>query len=103
MNSNDRIEVAKKLRLWAAFPGNAGEIVFDVLGCEVIGNDPRGTREAARRLADLIDPTCHDVSEPPENGFWPAPHFECSECGGGHVSTDYVDYCPHCGARVVEP
>lgn len=52
-------------------------------------------------LADLIDPTCEDVSKPPREGFWPAPHFECSECGCKHVSIDYVRYCPNCGARVV--
>lgn len=53
------------------------------------------------RLADLVDPTCEDVSEPPRSGgFWPSPHFKCSVCGASHVSTDYVRFCPNCGARV---
>lgn len=58
-------------------------------------------RTVLSTLSDLIDPTCADVSKPPKEGFWPAPHFECSECGCKHVSPDYVRYCPHCGARVV--
>lgn len=47
--------------------------------------------------------TCRDVSEPPKDGgFWPTPHFKCSECGEGHISMDYVYYCPNCGARVID-
>lgn len=62
--------------------------------------------EICDRLADLIEPeperTCRDIAEPPKGGgFWPAPHFKCSECGGEHVSIDYVSYCPKCGAKVV--
>ena len=53
------------------------------------------------RLADLIDPTCKDVSEPPKDGFTPVPFFKCSECGCQHISPEYVRYCPGCGARVV--
>lgn len=64
-----------------------------------IATDNWHTMEYIR--ADLICPTCRDVSKPPKEGFWPAPHFECSECGCKHVSPDYVRYCPHCGARVV--
>ena len=52
-------------------------------------------------LADLIDPTCEDVSEPPKDGFTPVPVFKCSECGCQHISPEYVRYCPNCGARVV--
>lgn len=47
--------------------------------------------------------TCRNVHEPPKaTTFWPAPHFKCSRCGAVHVSTDYVFYCPYCGARVCE-
>jgi len=47
---------------------------------------------------------CENVAEPPVNGgFWPAPHFKCSECGHDHVSMDYVDRCPKCGAIVKDP
>ena len=44
--------------------------------------------------------TCRNVSDPPEG-------FLCSECGWGdfaepsHLLAD-ANYCPNCGARVVE-
>ena len=47
--------------------------------------------------------TCRNVAEQPSDGtFWPAPHFECSECGHKHVSMSYVYHCPNCGAKVIE-
>ncbi len=50
----------------------------------------------------VAERTCRNVAEPPRSGgFWPSPHFRCSECGEPHVSVNYVDYCPHCGAKVV--
>lgn len=45
---------------------------------------------------------CHNISEPPEEGFWPMPHFECSVCGAYYVTSDYVYFCPSCGRRVIE-
>ena len=67
-----------------------------------------GTQDTGRtfepffnRLADLIDPTCGDVSELAKDGFTPVPVFKCSECGCQHISSGYVRYCPDCGARVV--
>ena len=46
---------------------------------------------------------CRNVHEPPKDTtFWPAPHFRCSVCGKAHVSTDYVYFCPNCGAEVDE-
>ena len=72
-----------------------------------IGASDAGTyNEVFAFVADLIEPeperTCRDIAEPPKGGgFWPAPHFKCSECGGEHVSIDYVSYCPKCGAKVV--
>ena len=62
-------------------------------------------REAADTIAALrnrLTETCHNVAEYPEDGFWPSPHFKCSECGASHVSMEYVRYCPSCGRRVVE-
>ena len=63
---------------------------------------------ALSRLADLIDPTCHDTLP----ATWDT--FECSECGTQWaVSPVYIgpdgttehdtekpSYCPNCGARV---
>lgn len=77
-----------------------GENFLDCVGTYL--GDAYTDGAAWARLADLIDPTCEDVSEPPESGgFWPAPHFKCSVCGTQHVSVGYVRYCPNCGARVV--
>lgn len=59
------------------------------------------TRERLGKRGRVSERTCRNVSEPPESGgFWPSPHFKCSECGCEHVSTDYVYYCPNCGAKV---
>lgn len=55
----------------------------------------------AERLADLIDPTCEDISKPPKDGFYPVPVFECSKCKCKHIGPDYVHFCPTCSARVV--
>lgn len=51
------------------------------------------------RLADLVDPTCHDFGgEEGTNGE--SYDFACSACGWcGDVTKP--NYCPHCGARVV--
>ncbi len=46
------------------------------------------------RLADLIDPTCHHVIEDETQ--------VCSECGDDLDEGYGWDYCPHCGARVVD-
>ena len=48
------------------------------------------------------DDTCHNVAAPPEEGFWPMPHFECSVCGKYYATSDYVYFCPSCGRKVVQ-
>lgn len=45
-------------------------------------------------LADLIDPTCHQVLEDETQ--------VCSECGGDLDERYGWDYCPCCGARITE-
>lgn len=104
--SDERREVAWRLRSevsegecidFAVF-----RIAHDVLGVE----DATGAR-AARILAELIDPTCHVVSEALHTGS-----FGCEEAGTeftlscGHtviVDGDFPPgYCDECGARVVD-
>ena len=78
-----------------------------VFGCVPADHmHPCDYEELHMRLADLIEPepehTCHIVMVSP--GEW-----ECSACGGG-IDWDSYDegdlpncnYCPNCGAKVVE-
>lgn len=55
-------------------------------------------------VADLIDrPTCRNVADPHDGS-----HFECSKCGErweltcGSPADNHLNYCPQCGAEVVE-
>ena len=104
-----RQEVAKKWRETgerldkeppSSLTGTACITLFELLESAGI-RDNNSYSDVFNRLADIIDPTCKDVSEPPNNGFAPVPVFKCSECGCQHISPKYVRYCPNCGARVV--
>lgn len=58
-----------------------------------------GISALAERLANLIDPTCHDFGgEEGTNGE--GYNFACSACGYC-CDLPNPDYCPYCGARVV--
>lgn len=89
MTSDERIVVAESLRhAWGI-----GEFV-DVLG---VNNDSGWTwNDVNKRVADLIDPTCHLL--PSHDGG-----FGCDRCYTWFPSmTEKSRYCPECGARVVE-
>lgn len=70
--------------------------------CKAVGGkkDPWfGISALAERLADLIDPTCHDFGgEEGTNGD--GYDFVCSACGWCGDVTE-PNYCPYCCARVV--
>ena len=100
----DRHEVAERLRRLTSSKRDQDYKPRYTDICTAIGGKKGywlGISALAERLADLIDPTCGDVSEPPKDGFTSVPVFKCSECGCQHVSPKYVRYCPNCGARVV--
>lgn len=92
---NERREVAEELRK------TRGIMAF----VEALGIDPDGDwcwADVSRRVADLIDPTCHNQNPRASDGC-----FCCSECLFLYEPTDWSAcrngflYCPRCGARVV--
>lgn len=97
----NRQEVAEKLRV-GGIARNIQEAYVVLLSC--VGIRPQLPAEntymlALERLANLIDPTCHDFGgEEGTNGENYG--FACSLCGWcGDVAKP--NYCPNCGARVV--
>lgn len=127
INDEKKREVASKLRSEAegwrdlfpdAMPEGEGidaAIMFDLIG--FVGLDEQSPVYAIyARLADLIDrPTCNNVSEFGHNTA-SSFDFVCSHCGSrligdGMYCSPLVDdrfshyginFCPNCGAEVVE-
>ena len=105
----NREEVAEKLRE-GGIARNVSEAYVLLLHC--IGIRPQlpavyTYKSALERLADLIDPTCHEIIELEPDGIG-APYrytSTCSNCGqvwGEAMYFPHVPvYCPSCGARVV--
>ena len=95
---DERREVAERLRNWESFRETFMEspicAVIDALGVEGY-LDWRGVFEL---LADLIEP------EPERTCRWK--HIEgtwfMSECGERYDRVIPDNYCPNCGAKVVE-
>lgn len=93
----ERHAVAKSLRYLADLPGgpleNDGQFI-EVLKYWIFADFKRSSYdETLTRLADLIDPTCHQVIEDETQ--------VCSECSEDLDEGYGWDFCPHCGARVV--
>ena len=92
MTSDERREVAARLRKTRRIMDFVYALGIDFLGdwCWA---------DVSRRVADLIDPTCHDFGgEEGTNGE--GYDFACSACG---YVCDLAEprFCPNCGARVV--
>lgn len=98
--TSERAEVAGRIRatvgdantcnglhhLWQAVTGETAP---------ELDREARG--ELFLMLADLIDPTCRNLSDPD------LLDFKCSECGLWYEEpVPMFRYCPHCGARAVE-
>ena len=110
MISNDeRREVAASLRMLASHKAADEELVHDTLGLYRGENIEGYDTYCVMELADLIEPeperTCRNTTRHPHYGF------ECSECKwsayepndyGNDVCFDDFNYCPNCGAKVVE-
>ena len=85
----NRQEVAKKLRE-VSTARTTDEVYVAILHCIGITHD---YANLLNRLADLIDPTCHQVIEDETQ--------VCSECSEDLDEGYGWDFCPNCGARVV--
>ena len=110
--NEERREVAARLRNWESFRETFREspicAALDVLNVEGY-LDWRGVCEL---LADLIEPeperTCKDVSLDDYTGDYELDDmFTCSACGWEYDNHCCAipfprNYCPSCGARVVE-
>lgn len=99
MPTNDeRREVAKELRYTASHSLNGYSFQRAVEGIAFGALGDRPWRETLTRLADLIEP------EPERTCRWK--HIEgtwfMSECGKRYDCVMPDNYCPNCGAKVVE-
>ena len=101
--SEERREVAENLRYLISRYIKYKEQFFDELAEVVVGFEDFHDFDAVlEKLADLIDPTCHMTDSRWDNGecTWGC---ICSACGAHieHTRGSWLDYCPHCGARLV--
>lgn len=95
--SSDNLSEWSGNREWEEFGGSWAEVGDDEI--EKLDSLINAAQFTAK---NMVKNTCHNVAAPPENGFWPTPHFECSACGKYYVTSDYVYFCPSCGRRVIE-
>ena len=67
-----------------------------------VETDRRAAKMTLEKLSDLIDPTCRMTNTSSCNGLgmWGC---VCSACGANieYLRAKSLNYCPHCGARVV--
>lgn len=109
ISDEKRREVAQKLRSLDEYidgmPSMCTKQEHDALALRAI-RAVIGKGDIFHLLADLIDrPTCrldHTDTEPATDGY-PVRLYECSKCGRtcDEIYGEY-EYCPHCGAEVVE-
>lgn len=107
--NEERREVAMELRRTArdTLNGYSFQRAVEGIAFGTIGD--RTWRQTLTRLADLIEPelerTCRNTTRHRYYGF------ECSECKwsayepndyGNDVRFDDFNYCPNCGAKVVD-
>ncbi len=110
--SNERHEVAERLRVYSHdFDFGDSNPIWYVAKAAFGDVDAHTYYSVFARLADLIDPTCHNKADE-LNRMAPlemrTDNLICSACGetfcadeeGANHPIDWA-YCPNCGARVV--
>nr|WP_314785080.1 hypothetical protein [Olsenella uli] len=98
--SDERREVAERLRIGADVPSIGGFTLATLINAALTDGQPMPTNHAELMLclADLIDPTCHDYGgEEGTNGEMY--DFACDACGYA-CDLPQPNYCPECGCRV---
>ena len=96
-SSEERQKIAEKMRGPFDVCKYMGHTCISgtLFGMQVCEMNERSLRDSMRRLADLIDPTCHLL--PSSDGG-----FGCDRCFTWFPSMkDKPNFCPECGARVV--
>lgn len=88
MLMNDRQAIANELRRVANDSLN-GESLQRALA-RITGTDDSSWRGVMRQLADLIEPPAF-LTNP----------FVCEKCGGEWPSDIWFEYCPYCGAEII--
>lgn len=69
--------------------------------CDTSGGHYFTEEDAIEAWNTRVERTCHnDLKDSDCVGVWPKPHFKCSSCGTLFTSYEF-DYCPSCGAKVV--
>lgn len=70
---------------------------------DTCANTPTGCmHKLANAGFSHVERTCHVEHMPKNKELRMAPWIECSECGGELPVLITANYCPNCGARVVE-
>lgn len=108
--SDERREVAARLRTAAKTKSGSADYLWNRLQIavngwkfgDVIDESYVFDNDVLARLADLIDTTCRMTNTSSCNGLgmWGC---VCSACGANIecLRAKSINYCPHCGARVV--
>lgn len=95
--SSERHEIAERLRILASHAPADAELVNDLLGLYpgeyVDGYDPCNVQH----LADLIEPKGRTCRWKHIEGTW-----FISECGKKYDCIISANFCPNCGAKVIE-
>lgn len=107
--SDERREVAEMMRGPFDVYRHRGGVAIDgtIYGMTVHADYEGALRDGMRRLADLIDPTCHLIGTTSYDGVYPngETHYVHELSCGHEVTTAWPEppeFCPHCGARVTD-